>query len=78
MQTLKGAIISFSIAIAIILLFSIWQSHVYNQRMKESGIDMIDQMTGIQFEEYVSVLFKHQGYSVQIPPITGDYGADVI
>lgn len=77
-QTLKGAIISFAIAIAIILLFSIWRSHVFNQRMKESGIEMIDQMTGVQFEEYVSVLFKNQGYSVQATPITGDYGADVI
>ena len=46
--------------------------------MKQSGIAAIDQMTGIQFEEYVGVLFTSQGYSVKYTPATGDYGADVI
>lgn len=45
---------------------------IIQNRMKLSGIDAIDDMTGVQFEEYVSVLFKHQGYKVESTPITGD------
>lgn len=77
-KSLTGAIISFCVAIAIIVIFSLWRSYVFNQRIKVSGIDTIDQMTGVQFEEYISVLFKNQGYRVDATPITGDYGADAI
>ncbi|NUH84787.1 restriction endonuclease [Bacillus firmus] len=35
-------------------------------------------MDGIQFEHYLSSLFKSQGYNVKVTKATGDYGADLV
>lgn len=43
-----------------------------------SNINEIDLMSGIQFEEYLSLLFKEIGYKVEHTPASGDYGADLI
>ncbi|WP_456363578.1 restriction endonuclease [Priestia aryabhattai] len=43
-----------------------------------SNINEIDLMSGIQFEEYLSLLFKEMGYKVEHTPASGDYGADLI
>lgn len=48
------------------------------QRLKRSGIQDIDKMTGIQFEEYLRTFFTEIGYKVKNTPKTGDYGADLI
>lgn len=48
------------------------------QRIRESGIYQIDEMTGEEFEEFLYVLYKGQGYNVQLTPKTGDFGADLI
>jgi restriction system protein len=48
------------------------------QRLKESGIREIDQMSGQNFEEYLKVLLKSLGYRVKLTPSTGDYGADLV
>lgn len=43
-----------------------------------SDILDIDQMSGEEFEEYLSVLFRGMGYRVEDTPTSGDYGADLI
>lgn len=48
------------------------------QRLKESGIREIDQMSGRNFEEYLKVLLKNLGYRVKLTPSSGDYGADLV
>lgn len=76
--TLKGVAIAIGIGLAVILILSQWQSMRFQKRMQQSGIAEIDKMTGIQFEEYLGTLFKHEGYHVTYTPTTGDYGADLI
>lgn len=38
----------------------------------------INDMTGVQFENYVAELLRKKGHSVQLTPKTGDYGVDLI
>ncbi|MBO8178490.1 restriction endonuclease [Aeribacillus pallidus] len=46
---------------------------------KSVGMDIIDKMTGHQFEEYVAELLKNLGYqSVKLTPKTGDGGVDIV
>lgn len=47
-------------------------------KLRKSGIYDIDKMSGRKFEEYLKVLLKDMGYSVQLTPASGDYGADLV
>ena len=38
----------------------------------------LDQLTGVEFEEFLAGLFRAQGYTAKLTPTTGDYGADLI
>ena len=42
------------------------------------GPSEINNMTGVQFENYVSDLLRKKGHSVQLTPKTGDYGVYLI
>jgi len=48
------------------------------ERLKKSGIHDIDKMDGRQFEHYLGLLFKSQGYKVEVTKAAGDYGADLV
>lgn len=48
------------------------------ERLSKAGIYDIDQMKGIEFEQYLAVLFKRLGYHVKNTPGSNDYGADLI
>ena len=77
-KSLIAAVITLLTGIGIVIIISILQSILFKNRMKKAGIEEIDRMTGIEFEEYLGVLFKSQGYKVEETPTTGDYGADLI
>lgn len=47
-------------------------------RLRKSGIEEIDQMNGFIFEEYLSTLYKKQGYKVETTKASGDFGADLV
>ncbi len=38
----------------------------------------LDQLSGVEFEEFLAGLFRAQGYAAELTPTTGDYGADLI
>jgi restriction system protein len=48
------------------------------ERLMKSGIHDIDKMDGRQFEHYLGLLFKSQGYKVELTRAAGDYGADLV
>lgn len=50
----------------------------YQERLKKSGIADIDKMEGIEFEHYLGLLFRAQGYKAEVTKPVGDYGADLI
>jgi len=41
-------------------------------------VDELKKLSGTEFEVYLAKLFKSQGYLVEMTPLTGDYGADLI
>ena len=77
-KSLVGTGIAVGVGIVAMILVIGWRSARFKNRMQQSGIAEIDQMTGRQFEEYVGTLFQHQGYKVSYTPTTGDFGADLI
>lgn len=48
------------------------------KRLKVARMDEVDAMDGVQFEHYLSVLFKSLKYSAKVTQSAGDYGADLI
>lgn len=48
------------------------------RRLARSGIREVDGMDGIRFEQYLTLLFRQLGYTVQRTPPHGDFGADLI
>ncbi|MFJ7972851.1 restriction endonuclease [Psychrobacillus sp. NPDC096389] len=77
-KTLIGTGIAIGIGLAVMILLAGWRAASFRKRMQQSGIAEIDQMSGMQFEEYVGSLFQHQGYKVSYTSTTGDFGADLI
>jgi restriction system protein len=43
-----------------------------------SGMAAVDQMSGVEFEEFVAAQLRTRGWSVIRTPSTGDYGVDLI
>jgi restriction system protein len=69
-----GVFFTLGLVIAIPIVMDVrWE-----QKLKESGIREIDQMSGRDFEEYLRVLLKNLGFRVKLTPASGDYGADLI
>lgn len=49
-----------------------------NEELDNISIDDIDMMNGLEFEDFISYLFKQMGYTVNPTPKSGDQGIDVI
>jgi len=70
--------------ISIIFVFLIFAGIMFflakmkREKLLSSGIDIIDSMEGILFEELVLEHFKKQGYKGKLTPATADYGADLL
>jgi len=50
-----------------------WDREHSSKRSEE-----LSALGGVEFEEYLASLFKKLGYDVELTPVTGDYGADLI
>lgn len=48
------------------------------KRLHQSGITDIDRMEGRTFEQYLAVVFRVQGYAVELTPASKDRGADLV
>lgn len=47
-------------------------------RLKNSTLKDIDNMSGEEFEEFLEIVFRDRGYKTMLTPLTGDYGADLL
>ncbi|WP_454871025.1 restriction endonuclease [Priestia megaterium] len=69
----------FLLLITIGIAFFLFYKKVKESKIiKRSNIKEIDVMNGIQFENYLGVLFKSLGYKAQVTRTSYDYGADLI
>lgn len=66
------------LAVFLMVGISVFNRIRVNQKLAKSGIKEIDKMDGIQFERYLSTLFKKLGYKVQVTRASGDFGADLV
>ncbi|WAH37031.1 restriction endonuclease [Alicyclobacillus dauci] len=48
------------------------------EKLKRSGINEVDKMSGRQFEKFLGHLFRSMGYTVKVTRESGDYGADLV
>jgi HJR/Mrr/RecB family endonuclease len=46
--------------------------------MKALQMSDVDNMNGLDFEQYVAVLFRHRGYTARVTKASGDLGVDII
>lgn len=62
---------------SIMLIRGFYKLKIRNMYLS-STIHEIDEMTGIEFENFLFYKFKQRKYKVSTTPITGDYGADLV
>ena len=46
--------------------------------LRAAGLDRIDMMSGIEFEQYVAAVLGGSGFAVTLTKTTGDFGVDLI
>lgn len=66
------------LAIIGLCLLYLFMRYKRKKRLLHATLKKIDQMDGVKFEEYLMYQFKKKGYRVQMTPISGDFGADLI
>lgn len=66
------------IAAILFCMIAIMYAVYKKKKLRRSGIDVIDKMSGEQFENYLKCFFEEQGYKVKTTPRTGDYGCDLL
>ncbi|WP_249306034.1 restriction endonuclease [Lederbergia citrea] len=76
--SIKQGLITLFGLLFLYIVISIIKSMMYKRKMFKSGIDKIDQMSGQQFEYYLSQMLGKQGYKVRLTKVTGDFGADLV
>jgi restriction system protein len=76
--SLEGAGIAAGIVVGVFLAIIFMIHQIKADRLKRSGIHEIDRMDGIQFEKYLGLLFRSQGYNAVVTQASGDFGADLV
>lgn len=76
--TVQGILISIIAYFAFVILWKVNKKIRTYRKLKRTGIHMIDQMSGEEFERYLGDFFKKRGYKVRYTAQSGDYGADLI
>ena len=82
-KSIPSEIIPIIIIIGILLgcggIYLLWYLHKKEQeRIRALQIADIDNMTGVEFENYLARVLESQGYKVLLTKITGDYGGDIV
>jgi len=72
-----AAIATFSM-VGFAFLLVLIANELQNRKYIKSGLDVVDKMSGIEFEEFLLAHFNRLGYNVKLTPVTADYGADLI
>ena len=54
------------------------EQDAWQQRFGAAKASELDQLGGVEFEEFLAGLFRAQGYAAELTATTGDYGADLI
>lgn len=77
-NSITTAIAFFITVIALIIVLGIIKKAKRRKFYLSSGIDVVDKMSGEEFERFLLAHFKNLGYKGDTTPKTNDYGADLI
>lgn len=77
-ESIQASITVGIIVFVIFIAVSIYIGMKRTERLKRSGIAEIDKMDGVQFEKYLGLLLRSQGYDVKVTKASGDFGADLM
>lgn len=77
-QSLPATIAVFILLFAALMSIAKSIQFKKRQRLSQSGILQVDQMSGAEFEEFLRLRYLEEGYTVRKTPYSGDYGADLI
>lgn len=77
-QSLPITLLLVAIASLLIIILFANKSKKEKERLRNSRIEEIDSMDGIQFEYYLKELYLSRGYGVEVTSASGDYGADLL
>ncbi|MDO6658006.1 restriction endonuclease [Anaerobacillus sp. 1_MG-2023] len=76
-QILKSLLIILLLFIVIKAITIVYKLYFKNFTLT-SDINIIDGMTGTEFEDYLADIFQAKGYNIKLTPRSGDYGVDLI
>lgn len=54
------------------------EQDAWQRRFGAAKAAELDQLDGVEFEEFLAGLYRAQGYTAELTPTSGDYGADLI
>lgn len=54
------------------------EQDTWQRRFGAAQAAELDQLSGVEFEEFLAGLYRAQGYAAELTPTSGDYGADLI
>lgn len=77
-NSIAAAIVVWLSIMVVTVLLNILAGSMRKERLRRSGINDVDKMTGVQFEEFLKALYKRRGYVVKGTPVSGDFGADLL
>lgn len=81
MSTLTGwllLIAAMILAGAVVFLLKIYPAWRRSEACRALRLADVDNMSGVQFEQYVNELLKAQGYKTEMTPARNDYGVDIV
>lgn len=80
-RCLVGLIFIISVAILIFLLkllIKLYKRRKQEKLLRALRIADIDNMSGLEFEEYIARLLRYMGYKVENIKASGDFGVDIV
>jgi restriction system protein len=66
------------VAMIVMMVMASYKRKQAKERLRNSRIEEIDSMDGIQFEYYLKELYLSRGFGVEVTSASGDYGADLV
>ena len=72
------SILGFSFIGIIIFTISYIRKNITRKKLLNSGMNIVDQMSGEEFEAFLLAHFENLGYKGKLTPIKNNYGADLI
>ena len=50
----------------------------YDAMRRNTDLNQVDYMSGVEFEQWLAVVFRDFGYRVEMTKVVGDYGGDLV